>query len=159
MVFYTSAVSLLLLAAPLVRSQETNDDGVPKCQSDGSSLERGASVEIFPPTANATCDSAWISFSDNHRRRVSIVNGDEPCTEPIQYVSLPSNVSTGLTRIDWNCKGDDIYCRMVHVVDPVSSSMVGATIAISQTCSAQSQPTGGMSPPRSVAVACSPRDR
>lgn len=161
MVLHKSAVWCLLLAASAVYCHPEDDDSDDKfqCHGDGGRLDRGGQQLIFSPNANVSCDSVVFSpvgndsaasaLSSLPKGSIPIVGGNVRCSEwPMQYISLPSNITEDRVRITWNCPGDVVYCRIVNIVDPASTTTTIPSIVVSQTCSLTSKsPLGSCASP------------
>lgn len=153
MFFGKPTLCCLLLAASAAHCHQSDSDDDEKyhCPRDVVKLERGGKVEIFSPTANVSCTTVDIFLlADNSSLPgVTLTNGNVPCDGfPLQYISLPSNISTGQAKITWNCGGEDNYCRIVNIGDPATAGAPISTAAISQTCShASNTPSGTCASP------------
>lgn len=151
MVSCKSSLCCLLLAASAVHCVEVDDDGREKkipCYRGEAILLRGRSVLISSPNANASCSSVDITtLPDNTPFTANITNGRDKCaTYPMEYVSLPANISKEATEASllWRCDEGEFYCVKVGIADPSDTVAVPiSTPSISQTCIIEPKsPTG-----------------
>ncbi|KJZ68628.1 hypothetical protein HIM_11980 [Hirsutella minnesotensis 3608] len=98
----------------------------------------GQKVALLSPNKDMICSTADFFWGEKSAR-VNILNS-EVCSDPVQYVSVPSDLSSENIRIIMNCEngvdGDApppcFSLRAIH--DSVQSGQKTASFAINQTC-------------------------